>query len=185
MSRSLLTWPVLLLVVGILGCGTKVEPGQPVILSPEQQAIAEIEKLGGRISYEIDPLTPARRVDLANTQVNDADLVHLKDLTSVQFLLDLANTQISDDGLVHFKKVTNLQTLFLNATLITDLGLEHLKGLTELQTLNLSGTEVSDAGLVHLKEVAGLETLDLSYTQVTDAGVNDLQEALPNLNVQR
>jgi len=46
---------------------------------------------------------------------------------------------ITDAGLVHLQQLTNLDFLNLNyAKTITDAGLEHLKGLTRLEELWLS-----------------------------------------------
>ena len=162
------------------------------------QAIAEIERLGG--SVVIHPAGPdwlrsivgdevmtgydhVVYVDLFDTQVADAGLVHLRRLKRFE-MLDLSMTQVTDAGLVHLKRLTKLETLNLTATLVTDAGLVHLKGLKKLQNLELWSTQVTDAGLVHLKGLTKLQTLILSDTQVTDAGVVDLQTALPKCEIQ-
>ena len=114
--------------------------------------------------------------------LSDAELVHLKGLTSLKSLV--LGSDITDAGLVHLKGMTSLQTLSLSSQ-ITDAGVVHLKGLTGLQTLNLYRTKVTDAGLVHLKGLTGLQTLGLGGTKITDAGVADLQKALPNCKISK
>jgi hypothetical protein len=50
-------------------------------------AIAAIKKLGGSVTFdEENPGKPVVGVDFFNTQMTDAGLVHLKDLTSLQEL---------------------------------------------------------------------------------------------------
>ena len=66
--------------------------------------------------------------------------------------VNLMNTQITDAGLVHLKELTELQTLFLGDTQITDAKLVRLKGLNNLQELYLTGTKVTDAGVADLKK---------------------------------
>ena len=156
----------LLLLVATLGCGEKPEPVAEEVerssSEPEigrDAAIDAIESWGG--SYRCDDERTERSittVDLSNTLVNDADLEHLKGMTS-------------------------LRELKLGSTEVTDAGLEHLKGMTSLQSLDLRVNEITDAGLEHLEGLTSLHTLDLRETLVTDAGVNELKKALPNCEV--
>ena len=152
----------------------------------------------------VDFLSDVRQLDY--DRATDAELMHLKGLTSLE-ILRFFGAQFTDTGLMHLEGLTSLETLRFDTTQVTDAGLVHLKGLMSLQHLSLEGTQVTDAGMVHLKELTSLESLDLSYTQVTDAGlvhlkgltsltwlrlrwtpvtdagVQDLQEALPNCEI--
>src|SRR5271157_3041520 len=78
--------------------------------NPDQaKAIAEIEKLGGKVAVDDkNPDKPVIDVDLMDTQVTDA-------------------------GLSHLDRFPHLQSLNLYNTKVTDAGLEHVKGLAELQ----------------------------------------------------
>ena len=176
-----------LLVIGTLGLGDKPESvADEVMQSPPRpefgrdEAIAAIEKLGGPCKFdEESPDRPIIRVYLTGDRISDADLEHLKGMTSIQNL-GLHNTQVTDADLEHLKGLISLQVLALYLPRATDAGLVHLKGLTRLQTLRLYNTQVTDAGLEHLKGLTSLRDLHLWNTQVTDDGVKELQEALPN-----
>ena len=61
-------------------------------------------------------------------------------------------TQISDAGLVHLKGLSSLQWLGLENTQITGAGLVHPEALSNLSTLNLDDTQITDAGVAKLKE---------------------------------
>ncbi len=152
----------------------------PLVAAPntaEARAIAEIEKLGGRVwalEYENSPGKPVTIVNLIRTNLTDAGLVNLNDLPRLVHL-DLPFTQVTDAGLVHLEGLTQLEMLNLVKDNITDTGLEHLKGLTQLHDLFLGYTKISDAGLAKLKGLTQLESLDLSGTRVTDAGLDHLK----------
>src|SRR6516164_5000490 len=77
----------------------------------EQQVIAAIKKLGGRVELdETRPGKPVVRVSLEGTAVTDADLSSLAVFTQLREL-DLSGTAITDTGLVHLKRLTQLRTL--------------------------------------------------------------------------
>jgi len=95
-------------------------------------------------------------------------------------MLFLANTEITDTGLAHLRGLTDLRELRLQNTAIGDAGLAHLSGLTKLEWLELTGTQVSDAGLMHLKGLTNLKSLFLDSTRVTKEGAEGLAQALPN-----
>ena len=113
------------------------------------------------VDFLSDPLGVTYRA------AKDADLVHLKELPSLQYL-HLKGTQVSDAGLMHLKGLASLQTLRLEGTRVTDAGLVHLKGLSNLYWLVLETPPVTGAGLVHLKGLTNLEGLvhpsPLSYS---------------------
>jgi hypothetical protein len=159
-------------------------PAQEPQAGPEQ-AIAEIQKAGGKVERdEKDPGKPVVVVNFATTPAADDALANLKGFDKLQ-KLTLNGTKITDAGLEHLKGLTGLQKLYLVDTAITDAGLERLKGLTGLRILSLVGTQVTDAGLEHLKGLTNLQTVFLYGTKVTDAGSKALQEALPKVKIDR
>ena len=115
---------VLLLPVLLVLCGAASAPGQKSSPKAQAEAVAAIEKLGGRV--RLDAKSGEATVGLHNTQITDAGLTHLKGMTSLRGL-DLHNTQITGAGLVHLKGLTSLKWLYLNDTQITDAGLTEIK----------------------------------------------------------
>jgi len=164
----------------------------------EQRIAKEIRVHGGKVEFQYrgpnwipqsmrDRTILFSRVtflDLRNTQITDAGLGHLKELTSLVFL-ELTNSQFNDAKLKHLKGLTNLTILLLDSTQVTDAGLKHLKGLTNLVFLDLVDTQVTDAGLEHLKGLTKLEELKLHGTRTTEEGVEMLREALPDCKIER
>ena len=90
-------------------------------------------------------------VESYTERFSDDEAVYLTRLTKLEVLL-LADTQITDAGLEHLKGLSNLETLYLIRAQITDAGLEHLEGITNLKELYLYGTQVTDEGVKKLQE---------------------------------
>ncbi len=126
-----------------------------------------IEALGGRFSGNNTELR------LVGTNIDDADVEHLKGLTRLKMLF-FGDTQISDAGLQHISELAGLEGLMLDNTPISDAGLMHVSGLSRLEWLDLSNTQISDAGLKHLKRLTGLKGIRLGGSQVTDAGLEHI-----------
>lgn len=102
-------------------------------------------------------------------EFNDDDMVLLTTGAPGVRDLSVAQSQVTDAGLVHLKGLRRLNRLRLNDTEITDAGLAHLADLTRLEHLGLSGTQVTDAGLAHLDGLIALNSLALGATRITDA----------------
>ncbi len=100
----------------------------------------------------------------------------------VEFL-DLADSRVTDAGLVHLHEYPKLRNVNLKGTRITDSGMISLGKLTHLDTLNISETVISDLGLIHLQALDNLRSLDLAGTLVTREGVSELRRSLPNLKI--
>jgi hypothetical protein len=83
--------------------------------------------------------------------------------------LTLAETQVTDAGLVHLRGMTRLTHLRLDTTEVTDDGLRHLVGLTKLKRLDLRKTKATEAGLARLKKaVPRLEVISLTSAAGSD-----------------
>ena len=131
----------------------------------EQQAIAVITRLGGRVDVdETKAGKPVVRVSLEGTAATDADLRWLGVLGQLREL-DLSGTAITDDGLVYLKRLTQLRTLICFETKITGAGLVQLYGLTNLQTLLLSDTRITDEAVQKLQTVLPDCKIQLSRSQ--------------------
>jgi len=98
----------------------------------EAKAIAEIEKLFGRV--KVDEKSPGKPVTevffFVGADATDATLVHLKGFTHLK-KLHLWKTKVTDAGLVNLKELTQLEVLVLMGCKITGSGFEHLKGYRE------------------------------------------------------
>src|SRR5262245_32266559 len=126
------TFPLALLACLPLACAREK--------TPEQQAVAEIEKMGGFVHR--DEKSPGKPVE------------------SISFWKPERNYKVTDEGLVQLKHFPGLRLLDLADTRVTDLGLAHLGGLSELRWLVIRSTKVSGKGLAHLKGLTKLEFLD-------------------------
>lgn len=179
----------------------------------QREAVTAIEKVGGSVVYEYqfdasggpfdgyrvhEPLGPkwlrnvlgvdffnsVLRVYFLNSNVTDAGLKPVRELTQVQ-VIHFSFTQVTDAGLEHLLGLNKLRELGLQGPNFTDAGLAHLRGLSQLQFLHLADSQVTDAGLEHLHALTKLQTLSLFSTKVTDEGVKKLQHALPNCKIYR
>jgi beta-lactamase regulating signal transducer with metallopeptidase domain/Leucine-rich repeat (LRR) protein len=150
----------------------------------DSEIIAEIEKFGGKITYdETQSDRPIIGVAFEGNdrfnfpdskQVNDDLLRALGRLSHVTELI-LLSDRCTDDGLVHLERLTKLKTLKLRWTAVSGTGLRHLKNASRLKELYLMGTKVSDDGLTNLQHFPNLETLDLGRgDKITNLGLTNL-----------
>jgi hypothetical protein len=139
-----------------------------------------------------DPIGGLNVTSVYFSEVTDADLQHLKGLTTLKsvtigyrWMYSFSGIpptgKTTDAGLEHLNGLTNLEELGVTGfgINITDAGLEHLKGLTSLKILKVTGAAITDTGLTHLTGLTNLKYLTLGDTQATDEGVKKLQQALP------
>jgi hypothetical protein len=90
----------LAMLVGLLAVASNAVGEDKVVKrsDAEEKAIAAIEKFGGRVTFDANkPGKPVISVDLSNTKVTDAGLVHLQGLTKLQELY-LSKTNVTDAG---------------------------------------------------------------------------------------
>ncbi len=132
----------------------------------------------------VSELSRLESLNLNGAPITDAGLERLTTLTRLE-RLSISEAQITDAGLEHLKTLERLESLDLSGVPITDAGLKHLKTLTRLEFLSIMQTPITDAGLEHLKTLKRLEYLSLWGTQVTDEGVQQLQQALPDVEINR
>jgi mono/diheme cytochrome c family protein len=157
-----------------------VEPSET-----ENKAISDLQSMG----IAVRPIAMNVNWREANLRLQAPEaagkaLNHIKDIPNL-VQLNLAATQVTDEDLKLIASLPNLTHLHLENTAITDAGLQHLKNLKNLVYLNLYGTPVTDAGLKHLEGLTELKNLYLWQTEVTDSGAAELQQALPNVNINR
>ncbi len=169
--------------------------------------IDALKALGAKV--KMNALGDVIDVDLKGTEVTDADLTHLTEMTKIK-TLNLSQTRVTDEGLSNLEGLTGLKYLHLFGTDIADAGLKHLGRLSKIELLCLDDSRITDAGLAHLKNMTELRTLHIQSkasitdagldlltgfaklrelrvggTEVTDEGVDKLKELLPNCTVVR
>jgi internalin A len=127
---------------------------------------------------QLEGLPNVEQLDLRNTNVTDAGLVHINSLKRLSKLR--LPESITDKGLESLKDLQFIEELYLDNTKVTSAGLASLKNSLHMHVLFLTGTAISDDGLPHLAGMKQLEWLNLSSTQVTDRGLPRLQ-VLPKL----
>ena len=161
MNRLLL----LLLLLGLSLAPVLCRAAEPQ--ADEAKAIAAIEELGGKVTFDKDSPDkpkPWIGVDLDNTKVTDAELGYLKEFPQLQ-RLDLMKTKVTDAGLVHLRALTQLRSVNLLGTQVTDTGLVYLKGLPQLESLNLQRTQITGTGLIHVEGLTQLRFLEPEANQ--------------------
>ena len=147
-----------------------------VLISKDAEALLIINEFGGE---DISPLAELNSKDfwglqLPAHQITDADLVHLKEFTTLKSFV-LMGTNITDAGLLNLPAMLQLKTLDVGSTSITDKGLAWIGGLTALEELSISSTAISDAGLFHLHGLSSLRELNMHITRISDEGLYQLR----------
>ena len=143
------------IVVLFAGCGENeqaVTNTKQIVQVPEQPTKKKLEKEGfpdgnleaiaSKLDETADPATALEKLGAKIYRV----------LGSEVDAVDLRDTQITDAGLIHLKGMTKLVNLHLDGTSITDAGLVHLKELTNLKALYISETQVTDVGIAELQK---------------------------------
>ncbi|MCC6585827.1 MAG: hypothetical protein IT168_03835 [Bryobacterales bacterium] len=131
-----------------------------------------IAKLGGFVQRNAAGDITAVR--LANTWVNDAELIELARFPHLE-RLDLTHTRISDDGMLHLRPARQIRDLnLLYAEQVTDQGMNAIKEWKQLRRLNVRGTRIADGTLAIAGRLTDLEFLDIANTASTDTGLDNL-----------
>jgi hypothetical protein len=166
----------------------------------EQQAIREIQSIGGDVEVEVAApewlrefagearlenlriFNRAKRVDLTGSDVTDEQLRAISGLKHIEYL-SLCEAPITDAGLVHLSEVPRLVELHLDYTGITDAGLAHLDGCADLAILVLDDTAITDAGLLRLSKHRRLIYISAGRTALTESGKQAFYAALPSCQI--
>jgi hypothetical protein len=128
-------------------------------------------------------------LNLADTGIDDASLVHMHGMTKLSYLNigSKSGNQITDAGLEHLSAMTSIQHLTLIGTGATDAGLEKIKGLKELTHLAIGShtdqSEITDAGLAQLTGLSTLTNLTILNTRITDGGIAQFKKELPDVKI--
>ena len=123
------------------------------VINNNRDPIAVLEEWGvrGEKRYGVKTITRNDKGEVVEVFLHRA---HISPPSQqILYLVGLGSKKrfLSDAELVHLKGLTSLKSLVLGSD-ITDAGLVHLKGLTGLQTLGLGSTKITDAGVADLQK---------------------------------
>jgi RNA polymerase sigma factor (sigma-70 family) len=136
----------------------------------EQQAIAALQAVGGRIVFDkSQPGEPVVGVYLLSRQVTDRDFEHLREFKSLKTLV------VPGLSGAAMKEVRGLKSLErLRARPEIQAGVKDLAELKNLRELDLEGFE--EEGLADLRELKHLRVLRLTPWRATGKGLKELGE---------
>jgi len=165
----------------------------------DRALLAEIKRLGGKATLEIDAPTWLRSIAsdeslpafgrIVEIELNERTDGHkdpepkklsdrvtddwLKNLSSQDQLrrLELSGTAVTSAGLPHLKDLTNLERLNLCLTACEDRGFEHLAGMTRMKRMTICASKITGSGFAHLQEMKQLESINLHSAPASDAGL--------------
>ena len=187
----------------IAGSHIEKKPQTSRNTNEQQKAVAEIERLGGKVEFNAEkavvkvdlnnaPITDdavlknlaafqaLEWLDLRQTAIGDEAVAYLKNLKKLKFL-NLFRTNMSDRGLAELKELTALETLLIGGTSITDEGLKNLEKFSKLKKISIFRTAISDAGIKYLEKLPSLEVLLMGGSKISEDGAKQLQKALPKI----
>lgn len=120
---------------------------------------------------------------LRRTGIGDAALDHITGLHDLVTLY-LDRTNITADSLDRIGRLTNLAILDLSETKI-DGDLAGLSSLNNLQHLLLNRVDLSDEAMETLGRLKRLRRLTIVDSHVSDQAINKLEQARPDIRVDR
>lgn len=153
--------------------------------SRRQQAISDIERLGGRVKVEVSQ-SGAEYIEVGlfggrsfyGWRGGSEGVKYLKGLGNLKRLRIEDVAEFDDEGMRELKEIKSLETLFVGRSSISDEGLRYLKGLGKLEFLGLwSNGQLTDKVLRHIKDLRQLKALRLEDAQITDEGLGKLKES--------
>ena len=119
---------------------------------------------------------------MRGVKVSPDGLAYLKNLKSLKELN--ASLSMDDAGMVHLKDLTGLKRLHLYSNQgITDAGIAHITDLTGLEALSLQFTKITDAGLSSLGDLPNLRVIDVRGTNVTIGARDKFKAAHPDCKI--
>lgn len=161
----------------------------------QEQVIAEVERLGGSVTYEHQERGLERPdrwiwpqawlgekyfreihgVSLDQCEAPIELLERISRLPSIR-ALSVVQSGVNDEALGMVGEMQGLKVLRIGFNPITDKGLRRLAPLENLVLLDLCATQITDAGLKHLIRLPVLSHLQLYGDKLTDAGARSLAE---------
>ena len=168
-----------MLLVLVVGCGAETESPKTTVESgdTQEESVSGSDLTKMFVDPNLTTTVESRTTESSDTVLDAATVT--RDEQGDVIGVSLIDSQITDAGLIYLKDLTNLQTLHLSyCENITDAGLAHHKEVPNLVDLSLYGSEnITDTGLVHLEPLT-LYSLELPESEKTDIGLKHYVEAL-------
>ncbi|MBS2008808.1 MAG: hypothetical protein JST01_17290 [Cyanobacteria bacterium SZAS TMP-1] len=134
------------------------------------------------LMQEIGKHPALQRLDLCETDIDDAMLAHLKDLKEVRFL-SLNKTLVKGPGLHSLTAMKNVLFINLSGDALQSGATRLLQKFPVLDNIGLTRTLLTDKELVDIANIKTLTTLSLSFNDgITDVGMKSVNQ-LPRLRV--
>jgi hypothetical protein len=142
--------------------------------------VIQVNYLGGAGRFGDEQMASVGRLShlelvwIEGSNVTDAGLAQLRDLTHLNRLGLYRNKAITDGGLVHLRGFKNLEALNLVETGVEGPGLAQLARLSRLNDLQITSVAPTDKNMAALSHMKSLKALVLSGERLSDAGLAPL-----------
>ena len=127
-----------------------------IVINDNRDPIAVLEEFGAKYEEESNVRTIERNEKGEVVELNLFHAVKPREISDeLMHAIGLGprTRYFGDAEMVHLKGLTSLQSLVIGGFEITDAGLVHLRGMTKLQTRNLFACDkITDAGIAELKK---------------------------------
>jgi hypothetical protein len=121
-------------------------------------------------------LTGVEILALRDSEVSDADTVHVRDCKRLK-VLTLDNTPVSDRSIDNILECRQLEQLYLRNTKVTEEGIKKLARLPRLDSLDISGTPVARSGLKVVATLPSVSLLSFDDPALTTEELRNLRNA--------
>jgi hypothetical protein len=122
---------------------------------------------------QIAHLTGLRRLELTETDIDDAALSNLSKLTNLEYL-SLSSTLVKGNSLEHLNS-NHLKNLHLGSLNLSAKAFRTISNFKELRWLSLGRSRVLNEGLAEVARLPMLEVLDIAENiDINDAGIKKL-----------
>lgn len=154
-----------------------------VVDAVNQESLASLTDAG----YYAQPIAANNNfIEVKKKRTSEIDKTTLNLMGNVKeqvTWLHLGGAGLRDSDLNFLEGMTNLTRLHLENNPITEEGLKVIEGLPHIESLNLYGTDVTSAVLEVLKTLPSLKKVFLWQSKVTPEEAENIQEALPEVEV--
>ncbi len=166
-----------------LGAIVVMDGSRTHVASVNLSTVTSPESLAKGIEL-LPALTDLGSLDASRTAITDDQLATVGRLTSLESLA-LSQTSITDRGLKQLAGLTQLRSLNLTTTPISGAGLAALSDFRRLKMLDLSATKTAD-NLAPLARLPQLDWLVLRELTLADGALSDLSasESLSRLTLE-